>query len=97
MATKEKEEKSVSVVVIPLRKAYYVPRPKRANKAVKLVREYVQRHFKVDEVKISNDLNEFIWSRNREKPPRRVKVSVRIIEEEESKIAIVSLAGETPS
>ncbi|MCD6369543.1 MAG: 50S ribosomal protein L31e [Thermoproteales archaeon] len=78
----EVSEGEYRTYVIPLRKAYYVPRPKRANKAVRLVREFVKRHLKVEDVKISNDVNEYIWSRNKEKPPRYIRVKVKVDREE---------------
>lgn len=70
------------IYTIPLRRAYYVPRKKRANKAIRLIREFVKRHLHVTEVKISQELNEYIWSRNCEKPPRKVKVIVKKIDED---------------
>ena len=70
------------IYIIPLKEAYYVPRPKRANKAVKLIREFVKRHAKVERVKLAEEVNEYIWKRNREKPPRRIKVKVVVHREE---------------
>ncbi len=78
------------VYVIPLRKAYYVPRKKRANKAIRIIREFVQRHLHVSEVKIGSRLNEYVWSRNCEKPPRKVKVVVRKLDEETAEVDLAS-------
>ncbi|RLE99003.1 MAG: 50S ribosomal protein L31e [Thermoprotei archaeon] len=69
------------VYTIPLRDAYTAPRKKRAKVAVRIVREFIKRHMKVEVVKISPELNEIIWSRSAEKPPRRVKVRAKVIEE----------------
>jgi len=86
------------VYVIPLSRVYWGRRTNRADRAVKLVRRFVQRHTKVDRVLITNEVNEFIWQRGREKPPRRIKVVVAVKEVEEEgekkKLAIVRLAGE---
>jgi len=85
------------VYVIPLSRVYWGRRTNRADRAVKLLREFVRRHAKVDKVIIANEVNEYIWSRGREKPPRRVKVLIRIEEEEEEeekvKVAHVKLAN----
>lgn len=64
--------------VINLRRVYEVSRTKRAKYAVGLVRRFVARHLKVDSkaVKIGQRLNEELWSRSIEKPPRRVRVTV---------------------
>ncbi len=76
---KLQEGENLFTVTIPLRDAYRAPRKKRAKVAVRLVREWVARHFHVNgAIKISNKLNELLWSRSIEKPPRRVTVSVRV-------------------
>ena len=65
-----------------------MPRPKRANKAIRLIREYVSRHLRVSNVKISNRVNEEIWKRNREKPPRRIKVKIVRIDEDTAEVLL---------
>ncbi len=90
------------VYVIPLGRVYWGRRTNRAGRAVKLVRRFVQRHTKADQVLITNEVNEYIWSRGREKPPRRIKVIVKVeeveVEEEEGKErvrrAVVRLAAD---
>lgn len=86
------------VYVVPLSRVYWGRRTNRADRAVRLIRRFVERHAKVDRVIITNEVNEYVWSRGREKPPRRVKVIVTIKEVEEEgekkKLAIVRLAGE---
>ncbi len=66
------------VYTINLRRTREVSRTKRAPYAVRLIRKFVARHMKVDlsQVKISNEVNEAIWARSIEKPPRRIKVKV---------------------
>ena len=66
------------IYTINLRRTREVSRTKRAPYAVRLIRKFVARHLHVDpsQVKISNELNEAIWARSIEKPPRRVKVRV---------------------
>jgi len=65
-----------------------VPRPKRANKAIRLIREYVSRHLRVSNVKISNRVNEEVWKRNREKPPRRIKVKIVRVDEDTAEVLL---------
>ncbi|NPA74704.1 MAG: 50S ribosomal protein L31e [Euryarchaeota archaeon] len=71
---------------IPLRDVKNIPRSRRANYAIKLVRSFVARHMKVDEenVWIDNQVNEKIWSRGIEKPPSKITVKVIKFEEEDS-------------
>lgn len=62
---------------IPLGKAYNAIRKKRAKRAVNLVKAFIIRHMKMeDEADLSLDtaLNEYLWARGIEKPPRRVRV-----------------------
>jgi large subunit ribosomal protein L31e len=63
--------------VIPLRDAYEASRTGKAKKAINLIKKFAQRHMKGGEVRISNGVNELIWSRGAEKPPRRITVLIR--------------------
>ncbi|MCS7112780.1 MAG: 50S ribosomal protein L31e [Nitrososphaerota archaeon] len=74
------------IYTIPLRGAWRAPWTDRAPTAVKIVKRFIERHLGVkaeegSRVKISEELNRLIWSRGREKPPRRVKV--RVVREED--------------
>ncbi|MCD6402707.1 MAG: 50S ribosomal protein L31e [Candidatus Aenigmarchaeota archaeon] len=76
------------IYTINLRKDYIkVARWRRANRAMRFIKEYIKRHMKVEEVKIGKELNEYIWYRSREKPPGRVRVIVT----KEDKVAKVDL------
>ncbi len=56
--------------------AYNYVRTKRAKRAVKLLRSFVKQHLKVDVVKISEEVNNYIWAHGIQKPPRKVRVKV---------------------
>ncbi len=61
---------------IPLRKRFVdVPRYKRAKRAVKTVREFLERHMKSEDVRIGPKLNEKLWVHGIKNPPARVKVT----------------------
>ncbi len=64
------------VMVIPLRKTKQAPRTRRANRAVKEVRENVMRHMKVDaeNVWIDASVNDKIWERGIRDPPSKITV-----------------------
>ncbi|MFN7991081.1 MAG: 50S ribosomal protein L31e [Candidatus Micrarchaeia archaeon] len=70
------------IYTIPLGDAYEAVRNKRVPKAVKILRTFVARHMKADGEKIllSGALNNHLWQRSIQKPPRRVKV--RLVKEE---------------
>ncbi|MEK6982237.1 MAG: 50S ribosomal protein L31e [Candidatus Micrarchaeota archaeon] len=63
---------------VPLNKAYEYIRTKRAKRAVSILEKFLTRHAKVDakNVRISNALNNFLWQRGIEKPPRKAKIRV---------------------
>jgi large subunit ribosomal protein L31e len=89
----EKEEVEEEFVeerfyTIPLGKAWLMPPNKRAPKAIRLIRDFVKRHMKLEakaegeeeeesepkRLIISNEVNEKVWSRGIEKPPRKIRV-----------------------
>jgi large subunit ribosomal protein L31e len=72
----EKKATTEQIYTIPLREVKEYPMWKRSNKAIKVIREYLSKHMKVDEdkIKISNALNESVWARGIEKPPLKVRV-----------------------
>lgn len=60
---------------VPLRRGFLlVSRYKRAKKAVKTLREFIQKHMKTEDVRIGQHLNEYIWGRGIKNPPHHVKV-----------------------
>jgi large subunit ribosomal protein L31e len=63
---------------IPLKATKMAPRTKRAKRAIKEIRENVMRHMKVseDRVWIDTALNEKIWERGIQNPPKRISVKV---------------------
>lgn len=70
-------EKAIEkVYTIPLRGWMKEPRSKRSKRAVREVQAFVAKHTKSKIVKISKGVNELIFSRGFQKPPRRIKVEV---------------------
>jgi len=72
---------------IPLGKAWLMPPNKRAPKAIRIIRDFVKRHMKLEakaegeeeeaepkRLIISNEVNEKVWSRGIEKPPRKIRI-----------------------
>jgi len=62
------------IYTVPLKKAKYVARKKRAEKAIRLLRSFIARHMKSDDVIINPKLNEEVWAKGIEKPPSKIKV-----------------------
>ncbi len=73
----EEEEEIIDerIYTVPLRKAYWTgSRLRRSNKAVRMLREFVERHMKPEELLIQPEVNERIWARGIQKPPRRLRI-----------------------
>ncbi len=71
------------IFTIPLKKAFRAPRTKRAKKAMKVIREFLKRHMKVEkleDVVIGKSINEAVWKRGIQKPPRRIRVHAIVYE-----------------
>lgn len=72
---------SEAVYVINLNRVYWTGRYRRLAKAVKAVREFIKRHTKAKSVILDSSINEYIYSRAYDRPPRRVAVKVLKIDE----------------
>jgi large subunit ribosomal protein L31e len=88
---KEEEEEEIEIVeertyTIPLRRVWGPPRGKRTPRAVRLLRAFVKRHMKVENVEISNEVNEELWARGIRKPPR--KITVRLVKDKEGRVIV---------
>ena len=105
---KKKEEKEFveeRVYTIPLGKAWVRPRKKRAPRAMQMIKAFVTKHMKLDmradveeekgelpKLIISNDVNERVWSRSIEKPPRKIRV--RVAKDKDGNVTVFLAEGE---
>ena len=74
------------IYTIPLRDVKRVPRTKRSPKAMKYIREFIQKHMKAEDVIIDQAINEKVWERGRE------KIKVKAVEDD--KTVTVTLVDE---
>lgn len=90
-AETEKEIVEERIYTVPLSRAWIMPVTKRAPRAIRVLKAFIKRHMKADEdsIVISNEVNEEIWSRGIEKPPRKIRVKVT---KDKDGIVTVSLA-----
>lgn len=84
------------IFTIPLREAYDKPRTKRAKIAVNIVKDFLIKHMKSEKIKIGKSINENIWSRSIQKPPRRVRVHA-VKEEDIVYCELLGIDIKTPS
>lgn len=86
----EEEEEIVEerIYTVPLSKALIMPPRKRSPRAMRMLRNFIVRHMKLAAKKpeereegeepptliISKEVNEKVWSRGIEKPPRKIRI-----------------------
>jgi len=89
-AKKKKEEEEIveeRTFTIPLQRALVRPPKKRAPRAMQLIKDFVTKHMKLEmkvseeeeeeelpQLIVSQEVNEKVWERGIEKPPRRIRV-----------------------
>jgi len=88
----EEEIVEERIYTIPLRRVWISPRKKRAPRAVRLVRAFVQRHMKPEALVISNEVNERLWSRGIQKPPRKIRV--KAVKDKEGTVTLYLAEGD---
>ena len=105
---RKKKEEAEDIVeektyTIPLGKALIMPPRKRAPRAMHMIRAYIVKHMKIpsraeeeDEnpptISITNELNERVWGRGIEKPPRKIRV--RATKDKEGNVTVHLAEGE---
>jgi large subunit ribosomal protein L31e len=87
----EEEGEEIEIVeermyTIPLRRVWGPPRGKRTPRAMRLLRAFVKRHMKAQNVEISNEVNEELWARGIRKPPRQI--TVRLVKDKEGRVIV---------
>ncbi|WP_396611039.1 50S ribosomal protein L31e [Haloferax sp. S1W] len=72
------------VVTVPLRDVKSVPSHERAGRAMKIIREHLAKHFKVDadDVRLDTQINEDIWTHGRQSPPSKFRVRAARFDED---------------
>jgi len=70
------EDMEERIFIVPLRDVLDAPRTQRAPRAIKVIRAHVARHMKIDveDVWLDTPINEKIWEKGIENPPKRIKV-----------------------
>lgn len=104
----EKEEDIVEerTYTIPLSKAWIMPPSRRAPRAMRILKEFIVKHMKLEAKEkteeeeeeepkrliISNEVNQRIWKRSIEKPPRKLRV--RAAKDKDGNVTIYLAKGE---
>jgi len=88
----EAEPVEERIYTVPLGRAWVAPRYRRAEKAVTVLRAFVKRHMKPTSIIIDTKVNEAIWKRGIQNPPRKIRV--KLSKDDEGAVT-VALAEET--
>jgi len=70
------------IYVINLSRLYWIGRSRRAPKALRKIKEFLKRHTKAEKIIIDESINEYVFSRAYDKPPRKVAVRVIPVDKE---------------
>jgi len=105
---KKEEEEIVEerTYTVPLGKAWIMPPNKRTPRAVRILRAFIIKHMKLGAKKeteteeeeepgkliISNEVNERMWTRGIEKPPRKIRV--RAAKDKEGNVTVYLAEGD---
>lgn len=103
---KAKEEEEIveeRFYTIPLSKAWIMPPNRRAPRAMRMIRSFIAKHMKLEARKegeedeeskslvISNEVNETVWRKGIEKPPRKIRV--RAAKDKEGNVTVYLAEG----
>ena len=79
------------IFIVPLRRGTQkAPMYRRSKKAVNVLREYVAKHMKTDQVRIGMSINLKIWERGIKNPPHKLKI---VVTKNEEGVATAELFG----
>jgi large subunit ribosomal protein L31e len=101
----EEEIVEERIYTIPLSRAWIAPRKKRAPRAMRMIKAFVEKHMKIEtETKseeeeeeagrlvISDEVNRKLWSHGIEKPPRNIRV--RAVKDKEGIVTLYLAEGD---
>jgi large subunit ribosomal protein L31e len=105
---KKEEEEIVEerIYTIPLGKAWITPPRRRTPRAMRMIRSFMVKHMKLEARKgeegeeeeepkrlvISNEVNEKVWGRGVEKPPKKIRV--RAAKDKEGNVTVYLAEGD---
>lgn len=102
----EEEIVEERIYTVPLGKALIMPPHKRTPRAMRMLRIFITKHMKLEAKKqgeteeeeepgqliISNEVNERMWTRGVEKPPRKIRV--RAAKDKEGNVTVYLAEGD---
>ena len=80
------------VYTVPLSHAWIAPIHKRVPRAMRILREFAKKNMKADEVLISQEVSEKLWSRGIQGAPREIRV--RVVRDADNVVTVYLVEGE---
>jgi large subunit ribosomal protein L31e len=78
------------IIMVNLRKELKkVPRWTRASKAVRIIKEILEKQIETENLEIDKNLNEKIWSRSSKNPPVKLRIKIVKVDEKTSKAELM--------
>lgn len=82
------------IYTVPLKRAWIAPKYRRAEKAITVLKAFVQRHMKAESIIIDTKVNEEIWKNGIKNPPRRIRVKLSKDDEGNVTVALAEAGAE---
>ena len=76
------------LLTVSLTPVYDKPRTRRAKAAISFLKSYAKKHTRKQKIVIADSLNTHIWKTSIGKPPRKIRLKIKIMKEK----ALVELA-----
>jgi len=80
------------IYTVPLTKAWSVPKKKRTPRAMRVLKEFIKKHMKPEELLISTEVNEFLWSKGIQGSPRKIRI--KAVKDVDNVVTIYLVKGE---
>ena len=90
--SKDKNSVEERVYLVPLDHAWIAPIKNRTPRAIRILKEYVKKNMATDNVLISSEVNEKIWSKGTEGSPRKIRI--RAVKDKENVVTVHLVKGE---
>lgn len=77
------------IYTIPFGKNIYgrrIPRPRRTPRAMRHLKAFIRRHLRCDDIIIDPEVNEYIWARGIQHPPRKIRI--RAVKTEDDTVTV---------
>ena len=91
--SKENEEiVEERIYTVPLTKSWSSPIKKRTPRAMRVLKDFIKKHMKTEDILISTEVNEFLWSKGIRGSPRKIRI--KAVRDTDNVVAVYLVKGE---